>query len=333
MHWSLASIGAAILALTLVDFVWTVLSLRGAGPVTGRIARGLWLAFRRSRLFLGAAGPSILVATVLGWALLIWGGWFLVFSGSERAVLVTPAMHPADAWGRLYFAGFTITTLGVGDLTPGGPLWQMLTAIGALNGLVVITTGITYLLAVVSGVVGMRSMATHVRSLGHSPEAFVAGGWDGRTLTPLQDHLMSLTPQVLAIAQQQSAYPILQYFHGPTPREAASCGLALLDEALLLLAHGVAPEARLPEATLRPLRTAIAALLENATPDQLALADEAPPPPKLEPLRAAGIATVDDATFHRAVEAEARHRRLLAAMVRHHAWSWDAIRGDGAGGS
>lgn len=331
MSWMLAGAGAFIVALTLLDFVWTALSLRGAGPITKHVSRAIWFMFRHGpRLgrphLLSATGPCILFGTVAGWALLIWLGWFLIFAAGERAVLVTPAMQPADVWGRLYFAGFTISTLGVGDLAPGGPVWQALTAIGALNGLIVITAGITYLLAVLSAVVEMRQMASYVSSLGNTSEDLVICGWDGQSFKPLQDHLANLTPQVLANVQQQLAYPILHYFHSSEPSTAAAPALAVLNEALTILEHGVAPQLRLPNAAPRPLRTAIASLLHNATPGYLRLAEQAPPAPDLQQLRAAGIGTVADEEFHRVLELRSQRRRLLLAMVRHEAWSWDAIR-------
>jgi hypothetical protein len=56
---------------------------------------------------------------------------------------------------------------------------------------------------------------------------------------------------------------------------------------------------------------------------------DGPPAPALAPLRAAGIATVDDASFTAAVVRQAERRERLLALVRHDGWHWQpAIAGD-----
>ena len=88
--------------MTLIDVIWTTMSMRHAGPITGYVSHWNWQLFRglsgaigRSRPLL-YAGPTILFGTLLGWVLLSWTGWLLVFSANEASVLgKTEGVGPA----------------------------------------------------------------------------------------------------------------------------------------------------------------------------------------------------------------------------------------------
>jgi hypothetical protein len=73
--------GLLILAIAFTDLFITVLTARGAGPVTGRMTAWIWQGLlalhsrKRTHLFLGIAGPLIAVLTVIGWIVLFWAGW------------------------------------------------------------------------------------------------------------------------------------------------------------------------------------------------------------------------------------------------------------------
>ena len=54
-------------------------------------------------------------------------------------------------------------------------------------------------------------------------------------------------------------------------------------------------------------------------------ADQPPPPPPLDRLRDAGIAVVDNATFHQRIATLGERRRLLLALVNNEGWSWDDV--------
>lgn len=320
--------GAAVVILTMVDFVWTTLSVRGAGPMTARFSAAVWAACRavgRGRLApaLTAAGPAILVATLALWITLLWLGWLLIFLADPEAVVRSSDQEEADLSGRIYFVGFIISTLGVGDLVPKGGLWQVLTPLAALNGLIVTTVAITYLLSVLSAVIAVRQLAAYINAVGETPQGFVVTGWDdGRGFSGLADHLSSMTPGLLHTSQSHLAYPILHYFRSERAEVAPGPAVALLDEALTLLEHGVAPGHRPPPAVVQPLRNAIDTFLDRLEPRYVRAADEVPPPPILSGLREAGIPTVDGDEFAAAVAERRRHRRLLLAMVREEGWEW-----------
>ena len=199
-------VGGAIIVTALVDLIWTTMSLRHAGPISTQITRGLGVAARlvaRREHFAGAltaAGPLILSATLFGWVTLLWIGWLLVFLAVPQAVIDVGSNAPAGFWDRVYFTGYVISTLGIGDVVPGPAVWQVLTALAALTGLTTITVGITYLLSVLNAVAGRRQLAQYITSLGRTPEQLLIDSWTGTDFAPLEPHLETLAPRLGAAA-------------------------------------------------------------------------------------------------------------------------------------
>lgn len=80
MQVTVIAAGTAVIFFTAVDFVWTALSMRGAGPLTGRLPIAGWrllfrLPVRRNRSrWLMAAAPIILIADLISGVALIWAG-------------------------------------------------------------------------------------------------------------------------------------------------------------------------------------------------------------------------------------------------------------------
>jgi hypothetical protein len=330
MSFLLPTAGAAIVLLAFVDLIWTTMSLNHAGPLTRQVSRAVDAAFRvaflrpRVRKAMTAAGPVILSGTLFGWIVLLWIGWTLVFVVDPNAVVTSTEKYPGSIGDRIYYVGFTISTLGIGDFVPGDTRWRVLTALSALSGLVTITVGITYLLSVLSAVVRMRQTARYITSLARTPEALLVSTWNGRDFGPLLSHLEGLGAQVLLVHQQHHAYPILHHFYTAGPATAVEPALALLDEALTLLQTGVDPRLRPPETLLAPVRTGIGGVLQNLRGHGPG-SEEPPPVPQLDVLRRAGIAVVDEAAYLDAIGSRRERRRLLLRMVRSSGWAWSPL--------
>lgn len=113
----LVSVGLVLLVATLVDVVWTAVAAgSGAGPLSSRLSRGLWLAALRlnSRVaaptVLTAAGVIIVLCVLLTWIALVLGGWLLIFFSSDGAVGAATSGVPGDVTDRVYFTGYTFCT-------------------------------------------------------------------------------------------------------------------------------------------------------------------------------------------------------------------------------
>lgn len=71
---------------------------------------------------------------VATWVALSWFGWFAVFSANELSLVTSETRLPATAADRAYFIGFGLITLGMGDVVPSSPTWQLLTVFSAIHG-------------------------------------------------------------------------------------------------------------------------------------------------------------------------------------------------------
>jgi hypothetical protein len=326
-------LGVSLIAFTLFDALWTTIAPHGAGPLSKRIARGwwtasLWLHRRRTggaHGLLAFAGPALLVVAFLVWVGLLWAGWTLLFSAEPGAVVASSSNEPADLAGRVYYVGFVLFTLGTGDYVPVGGTWEVLSAVASLSGLFVVTLAITYVLSVVSAVAAKRRLAGSIHSLGETPADLVWRAWDGSGFAGLDQHLPSLGSELEYHDQRHAAYPVVHYFHSTERRTALGPAVAVLDDALLILAEGVAPDARPAPAIVEPPRRSVGSFLDTLGDAFIAPSDEVPPTPDLAALASAGVPTEAAGDFERAVEREAHRRRLLRGLVEDGGWSWAAV--------
>ncbi|MGJ3264181.1 MAG: ion channel [Salinarimonas sp.] len=320
--------GVALVALALLDIFHTTLTLCGAGPVTKRITGGAWRVVRRllappRALLYG--GAAMAVVTVLTWLALLWAGWTLIFLASPGAVVEASTGAEADLAARIYFSGFTLFTLGLGDYRPQGGLWQILTAIAVGNGFLVISLSAAYLVPLLSAAAQKRALALTIGALGESPADIVVTAWTGRDLAPLRVQLVDLTSRIALVGQQHRAYPVLVRFDGPVARSALSVQIARLDEALLLMECALAPDVRPPTSVLRPVRNALDAYFEAVDLAGGMPAAEAPPVAGTDALAAAGIPLAPSARYHAGVAGAVDRRRIARGILEESGWDWRAL--------
>jgi hypothetical protein len=329
------AVGTLLVALALLDALWTTLAPHGAGPLTKYLARGWWAAslavHRRlpggAHGLLAFAGPALLVLAVLLWTGLLWAGWTLLFSAEPGAVVDATAREPAGLSGRVYYVGFVLFTLGTGDYVPVGEPWEVLSAVASFTGLFVVTLAITYVLSVVSAVAAKRQLAGAIYSLGATPGEVVVRAWDRSGFEGLGQHLSGIAQALGMHTQRHLAYPVLHYFHSGERRSAFAPNAAVLGDALLLLAEGVAPDARPAPAEVGPVRRTLDGFLDTLSDAFISPADEAPAPPSLQHVASAGIPTVPTDAFAQAAEGSAPQRRRLLGLVEDAGWTWSAGSG------
>jgi hypothetical protein len=320
--WMLV-VGALLLAVVAYDAAAaTIATGTTDGPLTLRIGRTWWtVAHKAARTpesrILTSAGPLILVTTIVVWLVLMWLGWTLIFAADPSAVVSSTAREPADWFARAYFAGFTTFTLGVGDFVPVGAVWQLLTVLATISGLALTTTAITYLVPVVGAVTDRRKQAAFISALGGQAHRIVVAAYDGGSVAYLETVLQQLTQSLILTAERHLAYPVLHFFHPPSAVTELRVQLAALDDALTLIQHGLAPDVGRPHPdAISGARAAVAQLLQRA---RATVGPEAQPL-DLGPLRQAGIATVDDATFRDRIATLQEHRSQVAAYLAESHW-------------
>lgn len=217
-------LGVLFLAVVIVDLLWTTLWIEGgAGPLTARLMAWTWKVMRRigsrnSRL-LTLSGPVILVLSFGVWIVLLWTGWTLLFASAENSLMDTVnARH--ISWSELvYYTGYTIFTLGNGDLIPRSGLWQIVTTLASASGMLFITLSVTYILSVLGAVTQKRAFANNVSGLGTQSTEILRASWDGEAFQGLEIPLNTITSQLNTLTANTRRTQFSTTFTAKTQRE------------------------------------------------------------------------------------------------------------------
>lgn len=257
-------LGALLLLLVTADLLATSLH-NGWGPVSRGVQRALYGVLRALARPLGrralAWSPGVLlVGTVAAWVALTWLAWLLVFLGLPAEVVDTDGEAVRGLTDLLYFSGSTVSTLGVGDLQPGGNAMQVLMPLSALNGFFLLTFAVTFLSPAGEAHESRRALALGLYLAGDRPSELLGaaqghpqgvGGW-----------LNERQAELLSLASRHRSSPFLHLFHDAHPELSLQRQLPTLGDALLLLEHG----AQTPPPNLSGVRRALEALVASAPP-------------------------------------------------------------------
>lgn len=331
MSWLYATLGTALVVGAILDAVIHTIALRGGGPLARRLGNGVWriiLALHKRRGFdtlSVMAGPGILLLTFALWSLMLWAGWSLIFLADPKGIVHGTTGVAADTVERIYYAGFVMTTLGIGDYVPKTSIYQILSALAAGLGFALITLYVTYLLSVLSAVVFKRSLALDVLGMASGPEQLVIDAWKSGRFNSLEQYYLSMSKEWVTLSQQHLAYPALHFFRTRHRSGSPSVAAALVDESVTLLEHAVAPEHRPDALVLSGVRHGIAQLADTVASERREYG-QVPPPPSLAALREAGVPVVDDHSFEQALADLAERRATVCALLRYEGREWDAVR-------
>ncbi|MFW6290649.1 MAG: ion channel [Mariniphaga sp.] len=230
--------GIILLALAMYDFFFTTLSGGGAAFITRFVTfishKSLQLCVKLfGRSVYKFSGMAINLSVLLVWVVLIWIGLYLVFS-SDPIGIVNDKGRMANNWERLYYTGYTLSTLGMGNFSPTTPVFEMLTSIFSFFGFIFFTTSMTYLISVSSAVIHKRSLALAIRNLGKNPEEMVYRLLN-QDITLSRMNLSSLQDKIERHSVNLQAYPVLHNFANSQIPGSLSLNLVTLDEALSIL--------------------------------------------------------------------------------------------------
>ena len=217
--------GVVAVALALADVFYTVLFPgSGRGPVRRPLARALRWTFRRTRRLppglrkrtLAYAGPTEVTATLLSWFVLLLVGWAAIYLPALGGA-VTAAQGPTDRswWTALYFSGYNLTTLGLGDLVATSPGYRLLVVGEAATGFMTFTMAISYFVSVYGTLTGRNAfaLALHERSGGTGRgAAIVRALWQEGPVAAAVD-LAAMASDLRGVVQTHSSYPVLRSFH------------------------------------------------------------------------------------------------------------------------
>lgn len=204
--------GVIVLVASTYDFLYTTISLTGLGPISLRLTRGLWLVARKlTRIseqragvsLRSAIGPTILSVLAAFWmALFLMGYVMLYVSGAS---LQTSSLHePANLVEIIAFAGSTLSTLGASTVEPTNGWWDILSMVAAINGMVVLTLSVTFVLNILQTTLAARSWAMRYNALMDAADA--------RQSDHTPANITSLGPELCNITVKFTASPLTGYF-------------------------------------------------------------------------------------------------------------------------
>lgn len=318
-------LGALLALFVLADVFYTVLYARiGAGILSYRVARGVWIVFRsasrpfrrRRAQILSFCGPSILIVVLVAWAALLTLGMALVIHPAlGRAVTASSGPTPTDFVSALYAAGGSMSIVGGSNFSPQTGGFRLLYLFNSLIGMSVISLTLTYLMQVYTALF-RRNAATFAIDLGTgetgdaaeliagmAPEGQISGGYT---------NLSEISSQMVSVKESHHFYPVLFYFRFPEAAYSVSrANLVCLDTVSLIKAglsdrrYGWVKESAAVTQLWRACLHLITGLAETFIPDDRPSPDEQPDQETqerwrrryqaaLRRMRQAGIETVED---------------------------------------
>ncbi len=352
-------LGVGLVLVALIDIFLAVLYARsGASLLSDRLHGILWRFFRRVALalpgtggrdrLLAYAGPGLLVLTVTLWVLLLMVGFALFIQPAlGSAVRSTSGETPTGFAAALYYAGFSLTTLGTGDLAPFTAFQRLLTVFMAATGFSVLTLSLTFLTSVYSALVRRNTFALglHHRTSGTADAGVLLTRLgSGGDFSGAQQELTTMAEEVINLYESHHFYPVLHYFRFREHAYSLSrISLLTLDTATLI--KSVLDERAYPSLVGS---SAVAALWGGGTqllegvaeaflPQRPGRVDELTDDTEkrwrehyrgvADKLRAEGITVVEDVTAgaDRYVALRRQWGAYVVAFADYMAYSWDEI--------
>jgi hypothetical protein len=331
MNYFVFFLGVLLLLITATDLINTSLSARGAGFITKRLSKAIWkvlLAITRnvgSRKVLEMGGAIILVSILVNWLLLIWLAASLLFISQPDSLMNVETNTATTIVSKIFYTGYTLSTLGLGDMEPESPFWDVLTAILSFTGLILISIAVTYLIPVVSAEIVKRRISVYITTIGCSVEEILSNYWNGKDFKELEEPFVRLTDSVILHGQNHKAYSVLHFFHTADRKEAFVLNLTNLDEVLTVLLHSIPQEQRPSLNVIMGLRKAISSYLVTLPAAFIVPGEVTPPLPLLSSLEGQGIKRIQGEAVNAAYASLGARRRLLLSLVKDDGWEWDDL--------
>lgn len=228
MDLALTLLGAALVLAVVYDVPSTIL-WPGPAPLSTLVVRLYAAVFQRRDGRLRLRPPSFLgalqILTITGvWLGVLWLGWTLVFWHPDS--IVSSGGTEIDATGRAYFAGFSVTTLGTGDLRPADGVWQLLTVVAAFSGFLLATTTVTFYVPIIQAAQTRRRFAARVHQLGGDSVTIA------EQLRVDPSEASGLAGELRGLEASSAQYPALHWFVSRDRRHSFGLALARLQLAL-----------------------------------------------------------------------------------------------------
>lgn len=312
--------GSVLLLLIIYDFFFTTLSQSGAGFLTLLVLRGAHFLLQTgvhvtSRKFYRFSGMIINLVVLTVWVIGVWVGLFLIFSSDPQSI-VNDQGRAANVPERLYFTGYTLSTLGIGDFMPVSRAFQILVSCFSFFGFIFFTTSMTYLVSVSSGIIHKRTLAQSVQNFGTSPEEMV-NHIRNRDRNHVIQKSLNIQEVIGQIAVNLQAFPVIAYYSTSRSLDSFGLNLARLDEVMTLIFYTETPGINAKD--FIPLRKSVDGFLkfvQQDFPDISESGNDDAPPFGFSPGQSLDAKSEEDIRWR---------RKILSGMLHHEGLDWNDV--------
>ena len=228
----LTAIGFLLASLSILETWIAVLYPRAvSGPVTATTYRvyhyvSQKLLGPKSSLLL-FSGPVLIVCQATIWASLLLLGVSLIVWPQLGTGIVSASGGPTDTdfVTAIYYAGFSVTTLGTGDLVPQTTFTRIVTITAAAIGFSFFTLVLAYIISVYSALGRRNHFASEIDyRTGRTGNAlpYLKGYLTSDDRSLLHQDLLNLASGLADVLESHHFYPALHYFRFREPRYAMS---------------------------------------------------------------------------------------------------------------
>jgi len=168
----LFAIGGGIVAAAFLDFMITAVGPTGLGPISALFRSLLFRPIARVMRLLerlvgwspaAATGPLILSAVATVWVTLHVIGYTLMFAAGPSLV-GTDSTVPASIADALAWSGSSLSTVGSSPQAPTTAGWDALSMIAAMNGMIVLTLSVSFVLNTLATVRAGQRLALRINA-------------------------------------------------------------------------------------------------------------------------------------------------------------------------
>ena len=327
--------GIILLLIVIFDIAVTVFVSKGAGFYTRFITLSVAWIFK---LLVQNRGYSklleykvvfIIGGMVSSWITLSWIGTALIYASDYDSVINGQSGVAAYFIEKVYFTGYTLSTLGQGDFIPSGYFWEIYTSIASFVGFIIITICITYIVPVISNIAQKNKLALKIASLGESTEKILINGYNGNDFSSFTAECDDLADDIFLYAENHTSYPILHHVHNHEKNQNIILKLMSIDEACNILLRHV-PEQKIKEKlAVQQVRHAITVYLRSVR--NISPADIGPDLPDFKGFsHALGFQLINTRPDDlQRIYSKLEYRRcLFLAIIKDDGFDWDDLEGD-----
>lgn len=164
-------VGVGILGIMLADFVLTTIGALARPVVSTHVARmaffGIRSFYRRlpkgrtRRLSKALSGVLVMTSIASFWIVGFSIGWTLIYLSGNPSIYLqaAPTGTSPGFWDHWAHVGHLLSTLGGATTAPEGTSWNAVGVLVGVNGMVVLTLGMSFILATTQTVVSARAQA------------------------------------------------------------------------------------------------------------------------------------------------------------------------------